>query len=189
MDFTTKIRLLYDYKKNKNNKKMPYKHVIGSDLIDYATLLNDIYNDDISNNCNFDTKRKFIVYFTGIRTFNTVIMASSYVDLNDIITTISKDTINYSKKNFDNSSDFFMDKIVITTDENDDIDITHMLNTCISYECDITFNDIIILHNNINDKIQCVKLYYYKNTDHTIKKIAYDECKNSKIDDIVLYMK
>jgi len=169
-----------------NNNKYPYKNIIMiPNDIDKQTLickLNKLYDKNKNKHEIEFNLSKFIISFSQNRTFNTIIYASSLIELNTIIKYISTNGNLYHKKLFGHLPTTILEKIIITTN-NCEIDITDIITNFIEYQSPILFNDAILLKE-IIDKIINIKIIYHKDMEETSLILDYDEYKHKNIDDI-----
>jgi hypothetical protein len=170
-----KISSAIKYAYNHITYKGPYIKVIFDNKIeDYkknSEIMNSIHNNDKIQNDAFSTEQRVLVSYLGTKNFNTVVMASSYTEINKKIIHIIENAQSYPKKKF---GDFtkFIDKIYLLTNYNTEIDVTNTLNIIIQHKEEIKISDLPLLHKEKSKNIKSIKILHYN--DMVLKEIVLD---------------
>lgn len=163
--------------------------VIHSKILSYETIVeNDkknrkfgfmmnLYNIGICNNSYFNEK-KIVLKYSGIRKFIVGFSASSYWNINNVVSNICEN-FNYENKiqqQFPN----FIENVYFIENNGNHVDITNEINECINYNDNIiTFKEIAELCNAKN--IFYVKIEYAKKFIKYTKNIDYHEYENKDV--------
>lgn len=177
--FFEKIKSYLSYKYNVMTKGDPYKKVIDCDNNDHTELMNTIHYVKYPSDINFKNTKRIAISYQGDRSFNTVIHADSFNDVKKIVHDIVNNTSKYSKKSFESFPDF-IDKIHIVTGNNVIIDVSHHVNICVPYNCEILIGDILALYGYEN--IKTIQVTYYKNMESNVIELCFEQYKNKNID-------
>jgi hypothetical protein len=96
-----KISSVAKYMYNNVTYKGPYKNVIFNDKPEeyaiHTNTMNNIHNGN-ENNEKFASQQRVLVYYEGSKTFNTIITAKSYTEINNKMNHIIKNPKIYQKK-------------------------------------------------------------------------------------------
>lgn len=158
-----KLKYFIEYQLSTFRNWHPYKRVvINADLATYkkmTKIMNSIHQTAIIAD-TFQPTRVVILY-TGDRVLTTVLVVTSYMEIEHIVNDIVANKTVFPKKIF---ADFpiVIDYIHLLTYENKEIDVTNTLLTCIEYkDIKIKFSDISIIHKKHIFEIDKIKIKYF----------------------------
>lgn len=171
LSFCEKIKYYFNYLYEKYCSDLfPYKQIIiknknASNYMNALIILKYIsygyINKFIIDKLNDNKNERVVICYFGEKEINTVIIAKSYNEINNKIKNIiNNDYSNIINTKFPN----FIENIYLCFKNNENnIDITNIVNNCVKTDCDILFHDIILMCNIDVNVVKNIKIKYVIN--------------------------
>lgn len=186
----SKINCLTGYvcKKIINMWTGAYTKVILDDKIEESDKRCKEINSSFTSKDMFDTKHRVLVLYQKEKNFSTVLIAESYTQINEIVNDMLKNYNSYKRIQLDDSN-VMIQRLVLLTKDNEEIDVTDMINMFIKYTEPITICDLSHLCGKKSESIKHMKFEYYKEMEPFEKIFDFQQIKDKDIEFINLMLK